>query len=574
MQEIFTGFFEQLGLVIVIAALFALLSRALSLPLLVGYIAAGTVIGSALSAASVGHEVLAATAKIGLILLLFLVGLELDWTQARKQFKNAFGLGVIQIVSSIILGFASAKLFDFPVSTGIYIGTALSFASTVVVVKLLSEAHDINALHGRVAISVLLIQDLFAIIALMLLSGVAGTTGSLPLSLELTWLSLKTLGVLLLAWSCNRLILPVAFKHIAHSTELLFLCSIAWCFLWVIGMKFLEVPMEIGALIAGVSLATLPYSLEIVNKIKVLRDFFVVLLFVGIGSEVHAPSAEALPIILVFVAAVSVGKPAISFVTLALSGYRIRTAFLAAITQSQLSEFSIILIGIGVASGHVVSSMTGIIATTAAISIALSTILFAARKPLYVALKPILRLFERGHHRHRSLILGEHGDLEPLSGHVIIFGYHRMGFHILKSLVSLGKPAVVIDMNPEIITHLRKEGVIALYGDVEDEEIFDACRVSKADVVISTIPHEAETLSLISEVRKRNKKAKIIVTAHSLEHALLYYKKNVDFVMLPHMLGGKFIGELLAEDGGVHLKKRKSDEMNLLKDQTNSLFFE
>ncbi|CAN5137407.1 cation:proton antiporter [soil metagenome] len=572
MDTLFIGFFEQLGLVIVTAAVCALISRAFKLPLLVGYVVAGIIIGSVASA-SVGHEVLKATSTIGLTLLLFLVGLEMNWNEARKQFKNAFSLGLIQIVSSLLLGFGVSKFFALSLLTGLYLGIALSFASTVVVVKLLSEVRDTNTLHGRLAISVLLIQDLFAIIALMLLSGVAGETSGLPIPVELAWLSLKTLGVLLLAWSCNRLILPAAFKRIAHSTELLFLCSLAWCFLWVIGMKLLEVPTEIGALIAGVSLATLPYSLEIVSKIRVLRDFFVVLLFVGIGSEVHAPTAAAFPLIISLIAAVSIGRPAISFAALALSGYRIRTAFLTAITQSQLSEFSVILIGIGVASGQIDSSITGVVATTAAFSIIISTLLFNARTHLYSFFKPLLRLFERGHHKHTSLVLGERTDLETLTDHVVLFGYHRMGYHIFKALSPLKRSVVVVDMNPEIVTKLRKEGITSIYGDVEDEEIFDASQVATADLVISTIPHIEETLFLLSQVRKRTRTATIIVTAQSVEHALLYYKLHADFVLLPHMMAGKLVGELMRTPGeGV--KKHGQDELTLLKRQESSPYFE
>lgn len=574
MNELFVGFFEQLGLVVVIAAVCALVSKAFKLPLLVGYIVAGIIIGSTAAASSDGHVVLQATSKIGLILLLFLVGLELNWDQARKQFKNALGLGLLQVASSLVIGFGISYTFSLNLLSGLYLGIALSFASTVVVIKLLSEVRDINTLHGRLSISVLLIQDLFAIIALMLLSGFASTQSNLPVPLELLWLAVKTVGVLLLAWSCNRLILPTAFKRIAHSTELLFLCSIAWCFLWVIGMKALDVPMEVGALIAGVSLATLPYSLEIVSKIRVLRDFFVVLLFVGIGSEVHAPDAAALPLILSLIAAVSIGKPLVSFITLALSGYRIRTAFLAAITQSQVSEFSIILVGIGVSSGQIDSSLTGVIATTAAFSIIVATLLFNARKPLYHLLKPLLKLFERGHHKHTSLVLGERTEIDSLSNHIVIFGYHRMGFPILKSVLDHKRSVVVVDMNPEIVTHLRLSGVQAIYGDVEDEEVFDAAHVAEADYIISTIPHIEETLFLISEVRKRSKHAKIIVTAHSIEHALMYYKRHADFVLMPHMLGGKLLGELISRPKGSYKKEQVLEEKELIRDRANTLFFE
>jgi Kef-type K+ transport system membrane component KefB len=573
MNDVFIGFFEQLGLVIVVAAACALISRALKFPLLVGYIAAGIIIGGTAATSAVGHEVLKATSTIGLTLLLFLVGLEMNWNEARKQFKNAFSLGLIQIVTSLLLGWGISRFFNLSLISGLYLGIALSFASTVVVVKLLSEVRDTNTLHGRLAISVLLIQDLFAIIALMLLSGIAGKASGLPIHVELAWLSFKTVGVLLLAWSCNRLILPAAFKRIAHSTELLFLCSLAWCFLWVIGMKFLEVPMEIGALIAGVSLATLPYSLEIVSKIRVLRDFFVVLLFVGIGSEVHAPSAAALPLIISLIASVSVARPLISFITLAVSGYRVRTAFLTAVTQSQLSEFSIILIGIGVTSGQIDASLTGTIATTAAFSIIISTLLFNARARIYNLLKPVLRLFERGHHKHASLVLGERTDLEPLTGHVVLFGYHRMGYHILKAIAPLKKSVVVVDMNPDIVTNLRKEGITSIYGDLEDEEIFDASQVATADLVISTVPHIEETLFLLSQVKKRSRTAAIIVTAHSVDHALLYYKRHADFVLLPHMMAGKLVGELLSRSG-VNVKAHGEAELKALKQQEHSLYFE
>jgi Kef-type K+ transport system membrane component KefB len=503
-----------------------------------------------------------------------LVGLELDWEKAKHQFRAATSLALVQIFGNFGVGLGLAVLLHQSFLTGIYLGTSLAFASTVLVIKFLTEARDMNSLHGRLAIGILLIEDIIAIIALTLISGLSGNS-ALDLTQQVFLLLVKTGAILALVFILSRFIFPPLFQRLARSPELLFISSIAWCFMFSLTMAKFDFPIEIGAFLAGVSLAALPYNLDIMSRLRSLRDFFLVLFFVSLGAHIEIPTLRyailtgGLVVLAVFI------KPIISYIVLSFNGYRTRTAFLTATTQTQLSEFSLILVTLGLREGHISAEIVSSVAFAMVISIFGSTIIFGQRNKLYRLLQKPLSILERPDHTNHEHVNEEME--ERLNEHIIIFGYHRMGYHILKKLHQLHHRTLVVDFNPDIIRKLRAVGVDCVYGDVEDDEIFDAIHIDRAAMVVSTIPHHEETLFLIDQVKKRNRKVRLIVTAHEIEYALSYYAKGADYVILPHLLGGEHVTDLITQHQSHALgryMRHRAEEVKLLRAKNHTLYFD
>lgn len=537
------GIFQELGLVLIAATAFTVLVRQFRLPPLVGYIATGIVLGPVGTQFLHNQELFEAMREIGTALLLFFVGLEIDWQKGRRLMGTVWKLGLVQILGALGLSAALGLFFDFTPLGIIYVGLALASSSTVVIVKLLSEARDLNSLHGRLSTGVLLFQDMVMVVALVILAGIS-TPSFLDWPSLLLILVAKGLSLIIVLGFLSKYALPKIFGYFAHSHELLFVASLAWCFLLAITLNLIQLPIEIGAFLAGLSLGILPYSTDIANRLRSVRDFFVILLFVAIGSSFLWPSARYAAIMAVLLASTLVAKPLITLIALELAGYKSRTAFFTALTQNQLSEFSLILMSMAAASNVVSPELANAITFVAILSIFFSTIFLGYRRSLFQQAKPILHAFER---KEKSFFPALQ-DPPQHQDHIIIFGYHRMGYHIFKKLQHTGREIVIVDTNPDIIQALQEHHQHCLYGDVQDEEVYSLVSTQTASIIVSTIPYKDETEFLIGHVKKINRKAIVVVTAHNVEDALSYYEQGVDYVILPHLLGGEHVGEVLMND--------------------------
>lgn len=566
--------FYEIGLIVVVATFFALLVRLFKQPPLLGYILTGIVIGPLGTRMIQNPEILEALKQIGLALLLFLVGVEMDWQKTKQQLKTVSVLGLIQIVISFLSGLGLASVFHQSLLTGVYLGLALSFSSTVIVVKVLSETRDLGSLPGRLSLGLLLFQDMVAILTLTVLNGFT-VSHSLPLFNVLFLLFIKAFAVIILTWASTAYMLPMLFDKISHSAELLFISSLAWCFIFSMTLSAYGLPLEVGALLAGISLASLPYSLDIINRLRSIRDFFVLIFFVAMGTSLVKPSVDFLGLTICLTLVTVIGKPIVAYLILIWRGYNNRAAFLTSLTQSQLSEFSLILVGLGLSSGQISQQLSTSIAIVTIVSIFASTILLTNRFKLYKHLRPLLQHFERDR-KHKGKLGNDNGNIGR-KHHIIIFGYHRMGYHILKKLQALNHQVLVVDFNPDIIKRLKEQEIDCIYGDIQDEELLELIDADKADMIISTIPHKEETIFLLQELGKLKANAEIIVTAHHIDDALDYYKLNASYVILPHMLGGEHVAELITsyeKDQLHHLLKQRQEEIKLLKTRNHALYYD
>lgn len=556
----------ELGSVLILASVLGLLARALRQPPIIGFILAGFVLGPLGATRIENQQLIALFSQIGIVLLLFLVGLELDWSHLRKLGKAAFNLALLQISLTFALGYSTGLFFGLTPIAAIVIGLALTFSSTIVVLRLISAKNDVQSLYGQLSVALLLIQDLVAVVVLVLITGnqAAGSVG-----VEVASLGIKLFLLFATAWAVAQLILPSLFKTVAKTRDLLVLTSLAWCFLGAIGAHLIGFSYEIGAFVAGLSLASLPYASDVFGQIRPLRDFFIVLFFVLLGLSFNPGGMVDWRLVGILIGISVVAKPIIILISLAAQRFRIRTSFFAAFSLGQMSEFSVILAMAASNRQLIDGSVLGAIIIATAVSFALSSYVINAAPLLYNWFKPILmRLQLPGNSYHLE-------SIPELKEHIIIFGYHRTAFHILRKLRRMKEDVLVVDFNPDIIEALRKRHIPSVFGDASDPELFETIHLKNAKLIISTIPHQEENHMLIRQARAAHKDMAMITTAEDVDDAIALYEAGADYVILPKLVTGEHIAQLLEsyKTGTLRqfLRTYRSDR-SLLKTRENDLY--
>lgn len=564
-----SGIFE-LAIVILIAACLGIAAKLLKQPIILAYIVSGIIIGYFGFFHLDNKEIFRVFSDLGIMFLLFLVGLEINFTSLRLVGKTALIVGAAQIVFTFIIGFLIALLFNFSHLHSAYIAIALTFSSTIIVVKLLSEKKDLNSLYGKISIGFLLVQDFVAILLLVFLAGIESGKGLIFENIFLT--AVKGIVLFGLMLWLGRKIFPLIFDKIARSPELLFLTSLAWCFLLAAAVSHPKIgfSIEIGGFLAGLALANSAEHFQISARIRSLRDFFILIFFVILGSSLIFSnfSGIILPVI-TFSLFVLIGNPLIVLIIMGLLGYRKRTGFLAGVTVAQISEFSLILAAFGLKLGHLTGQVVSLITTVGVITITLSTYLIIYADQIFKYLSKYLAVFERRSiKKNIALKTGFH---KP----IILIGSHRTGqsiaYHIPKEKL------LIIDFDPDVIGELKRGKYDYLFGDIADQDILEQANISNAQLVVSTSPHFEDNLTLLNEINqlKKNKKGvgpKMILRAQDEEEAEFFYKQGVDYVLLPHFTSGQYLGRIIGLDPELkHLEALKKRDLVLLKKMNHSI---
>ncbi|MEK7138120.1 MAG: cation:proton antiporter, partial [Patescibacteria group bacterium] len=388
-----TGLFE-LAVVILIAAALGILAKIFKQPIILAYLATGVLIAYLGFLNFESKETFQVFADLGIMFLLFLVGLEINYTSLRLVGKASIIVGLGQVIFATLFGFIIAYLLNFSLLHSLYISVALTFSSTIIIVKLLSDKKDLNSLYGKISIGLLLVQDLIAILLLVFLSGIESSQGIVWSDLVLSVLKGITLFVAMI-W-LGRKILPLIFDKIARSQELLFLISLMWVFTVAALVSKIGFSIEIAGLLAGLALANSSEHFQIANKIRPLRDFFILIFFVVLGSSIIFSDLSGItwPII-IFSLFVLVGNPIIVFILMGFMGYRKRTSFFAGVTTAQISEFSLILAALGLKLGHISESVVALITAVGVVTITLSSYLIIHNEKIFHHLSPLLSVFEK-----------------------------------------------------------------------------------------------------------------------------------------------------------------------------------
>ena len=545
-----TNVFFDIGFIVIISTLFAFIARFLKQPLIPAYVITGIILGPYLGFIT-NIDVVNNLSEIGIAFLLFIVGLEIDIRKLKDVGLVASLGGAMQITMVFFIAFVASISLGFFVLESAYLGLIVAFSSTMIVVKLLSDKREVDTLHGRIIIGILLLQDIFAIFALSVLSQENFSFYYLLLSL------LKGLAVILASIFTGKYAFPSLFKFAATSQELLFIASISIAFLFSMLINSIGFSIAVGAFIAGITL-NVPYNIEIIGKIKPLRDFFSVLFFVSLGMRLSFGTLKGVTTkLLIFVALAVALKPLIVMFLCSFFGYSKRTSFLTSLSLAQISEFSLILAAQGLIFGHISQEIFSLTVLLAVVTIALTPYLINYEDKIYKGFAPFLSIFNRLTTTYKSL---EYMP-DKMKNFVVLCGYNRIGYSIIKSLRKMRKSHIVVDFNPEIIKKLIAGKVPCLYGDVGDIEILERLNLKNSSMVISTVPEKNDNLLLIHEAKKSGKKVIVFVTANQIEEALDLYNAGADYVILPHFLGGEHVS-LILERFGSNLRRIIENRIN------------
>jgi Kef-type K+ transport system membrane component KefB/Trk K+ transport system NAD-binding subunit len=536
------GAFSELGIILLIAILVTIIIRALKQPLIIGYIITGILISPhVLNIVSMNDSV-ATFSNIGVALLLFLVGLNLNPKIIKDVGKVSLFTGLGQVLFTTCLAFFITRAFGFSLIVSGYVAVAVSFSSTIIIMKLLSDKGDTESLYGRIAIGFLIVQDLIAVLILIVISSTSNGMDFATLAFETIFKGLLLMGILYLI---GVYILPKLIKSIAKSQEFLLLFSIGWCMVTATFFYIMGFSLEIGALFAGFLLSFSPYRFEIGSKLKPLRDFFLVLFFILLGSELVFSNVMGyiLPIIILSLI-VLIGNPLIVMFIMGFMGYTKKNSFLAGLTVAQISEFSLILIALGVKLNHLSIEILSMMAIIALITIAGSTYFIMYANKIYPKISGLLSIFEKKGNK-----IDEHKYHKHKKYDIILFGYNRTGYDLMEAFKRIRKKFLVIDYNPEIIIQLAREGINCIYGDASDLDLLNEINFKDAKMIVSTIRDLETDLLLIKKIRECNKKSIIIAVAHQIDESLLLYDEGATYVIMPHFLGGHHTATMIEEYG-------------------------
>ena len=539
--------FTEIALLLVVASLFGIIANLLKQPLLVGFLLAGVVLSNF---GFVGDlEVFSGLGQIGVALLLFLVGLEMDLGDLKTIGKTALITGMGQIFFTVLFGFLLASLFGFSTLASAYIAIALAFSSTIIIVKLLSEKKALNSLYGKISIGFLLVQDFVAVLLLVYLAGIGKGVSGVG---QYVFIGIKAITLIGIIWYLSKKVLPRLFeKYLASSQELLFISSMAWA----LGVSsFVAGPVgfsfEIGGFLAGIALSNLPEHLHIASKTKPLRDFFLTIFFMLLGTKLSLGNLGSIIVpASIFSFFVLVGNPTIVMSILGALGYKKRTSFLSGLAVAQISEFSLIIASLGFGLGHIGGKEMSVIVLVAITTMTLSTYLFKGSDKIYKKLGKTLSLFEKRKTKESAIV-----STEKLSDHIILVGAGRTGISLSKYFKRRKERFVIVDFNPHLFTRLTADNMPVLFGDINDEDIAEAAGLESAKLVVSTISNKLDNLSLLDSVKSIRNKPITVFTALTKNEAVKYYEAGVDRVILPQTVAADYIKHIFSTYGSTAKK--------------------
>jgi len=556
MDAVFSG----LSLIIVIGAAMALIMRVIGQPLIIGHILTGILVGPALFHVLKDPTTLTVFGNMGIALLLFIIGLGMNPRIVKEVGRPSVIVGVSQVVITTIISWFVAVALGYNHREAWFIGIGLSINSTIVALKLLNDRKEQGRLYGKLTIGASLIDDVLAAIALLF---VASAHNGQWLTLgPLISLSLKGLLIGVVMYWITTTLLPKIQKFIASDQEMLFLFAIGWGLGSATLLAKAGFSLEVGALAGGISLATLPYAQEIASRLRPLRDFFVIVFFIALGTQLTFTGfSSMIGTLVIATLIVVVLKPLIIMMLFGLLGYTKRTSFKTAIALSQVSEFSIILVILGVQQHLIGQHIVTLLTFIALISIAISTYLVTFGDKIYIFLEKYLALFERRHTLSDTMVIPRY--------ELVLFGYQKGGHEFVRVFKQLKKKFVVIDYDPEVIETLEHQRIHYLYGDATDIELLQEANIDKAKLIVSTITDFETSSSLLNFLDREDSSAVVIAQADNARQASDLYKMGASYVILPHYIGGEKISAFVKKSGlsKSAFKKFRDDHLDYLEKQ-------
>ncbi len=481
-----TGPFEEFALLLILSALAGVLAVRLRQPVLIAYIVVGILAGPAVFGFVRAQDQIDLLAQVGVAVLLFVVGLKLDFHSVRHIGPVALATGLGQLGFTILFGFVLILAMGKAPREALYVAVALTFSSTIIIVKLLSDKRELDTLHGRIAVGFLIVQDVAVVLAMVAMSALRGAGEAAALEVALS-LALRVGAAAALLFVLIRYVMPRVVEAMAGSQELLLVFAIAWgTGLAALG-EWGGFSKEAGAFLAGFSLASTGYREAIAARLTGIRDFLLLFFFIDLGAKLDfSILGGELWLAAILSAFVLVGNPLIVMAIMGYMGYRKRTGFLAGLTVAQISEFSIVFVAMGISLGHIGAPALGLTTLVGVVTITLSTYMILYSHALYERLEPWLRVFER-HRPFRELAVERQRRPEEAPD-IVIFGLGRYGARLIAQLRERGVNTLGVDFDPETVRALRRRGLAVRFGDAEDPAFLETLPLAEIPWVVSTLP--------------------------------------------------------------------------------------
>lgn len=525
------GPYVEFAVLLVISALAGAIAVRLRQPVLIAYIVVGILVGPAVFGIVKAHDEVALLAEIGVTVLLFVVGLKLDLHHIRHIGPVALATGLGQLGFTIVFGFVLILLMGKDVMEALYVAVALTFSSTIIIVKLLSDKRELDSLHGRIAVGFLIVQDVAVVLAMMAMSALRGADDAGLVEVAGSLVT-RLLAAAVLMYFLMRFVLPRVVESMARSQELLLIFAIAWgTGLAALG-EWAGFSKEAGAFMAGFSLASTRYREAMNARLTGIRDFMLLFFFVDLGATLDFSTlgGELWPAVVLSLF-VLVGNPLIVMAIMGYMGYRKRTGFLAGLTVAQISEFSIVFVAMGISLGHIGVEALGLTTLVGLVTIMVFTYMILFSHVLYERLAPLLGVFERKR-PFRELAVERQGRPAGQPD-IIIFGLGRYGARLMRQLRGAGIEVLGVDFDPETVRDLHKLRQPVRFGDGEDPSFLESLPLAHARWAVTTFPQWDSNRAFLSALKEAGFSGRIAGVVRDDVHAEALGAAGVERVLNP-----------------------------------------
>jgi Kef-type K+ transport system membrane component KefB len=567
-----TDLLSGIAICVAVASIFGVVGWRLKQPLILAYLLAGVVVGPVGLKWVTNLESIQTVSEIGLILLLFVIGLEIDLKKLAAAGPPMLITGALQVPICLALGLGFFGFLGAHMGGGdyslLYLAACMSLSSTLVVVKLLNDRMELDTLPGRITLGVLVIQDLWAVVMLAVQPNISNPDLA-PLLFSLGKGALLVIG----GFGLSRYALPYLFRTVAKAPELVLVTALAWCFFLAGIASVIGLSREMGALIAGVSLSTFPYSLDVMSKAVSIRDFFVTLFFVALGMQITIPTVNELLLVAAASVFVIVSRVVVVPILYALK-LGLRNSIVPAINLAQVSEFSIVIAFLGVSSHQIKTDVLVVVILTFALTSVASTYMINGSHAIQKVLTGLLKgvgLKDLDAERE------EKGEVE--AHHPVVFlGFFRDASSILYEFEHEGsvedaqqfvRKIMVIDFNPTVMRELRRRGIKSVYGDIAHADTLHHAGIHEAELVVSSITDDVlrgtSNLRLLHAIRSQSPHARVVLTTEHIPQALKFYEAGADFVFVPRLYSAAAVARLLKKglaDGFADIKAQAIGQLS------------
>ena len=537
--------FVEFSIILVLAAIIGSIGQILKQPLIVMFIALGIIVGPAVLDIAKSKENIELLAEIGISVLLFIVGLKLDLRLIKSLGKIALLTGLGQVLFTSAIGYLIGLALGFSNLHSFYIAIALTFSSTIIIVKLLSDKKEIDSLHGQIAIGFLIVQDIVVILAMIILSTIQ-REGDNSITQDILFTLMNSTILVLATIALMKWVIPLITKFLAKSQELLTLFAIAFAVGLASISEIIGFSGEVGAFLAGVTLASSPYKDMIGNRLISLRDFLLLFFFIDLGANLDMSTmGEQVSPAIIFSLFVLIGNPIIVLVIMGRMRYRKRTGFLAGLTVAQISEFSLIFAGMGLAAGHITESTVGLITLVGLITIGASTYLILYSIPIYNKIAPFLSIFERNN--QSSFREDDIPDDDSSNYDILILGLGRLGGNIANLLEEKTDVRFLgVDFDPSVVEKWKDKKNNVYYGDIEDPDLWTHIPLDRVGCIINTVTDYDHAKSMMNALKKQSFDGNIYLTAGNMDMAERMDDLYAERVLYPQQLAAvNFYNEIL-----------------------------